>query len=74
MVKGNLHGMHSGGGSPLEKTRQTRMSDSRPVKNRLIPAGAQMMSAWLVHDGCDFVKFVQWCSSHVFCHMAVMYL
>ena len=26
------------------------MSDSTPVKNRLIPAGAQMMSAWLVND------------------------
>ena len=24
------------------------MSDSTPIKNRLIPAGAQMMSAWLV--------------------------
>ena len=28
------------------------MSDSTPVKNRLIPAGAQMMSAWLINDGC----------------------
>ena len=27
------------------------MSDSTPVKNRLIPAGVQMMSAWLVNDG-----------------------
>ena len=34
------------------------MSDSTPVKNGLIPAGAQMMSAWLVNDGCDFMKFV----------------
>ena len=34
------------------------MSDATPIKNRLIPAGAQMMSAWLVNDGCDFVKFV----------------
>ena len=34
------------------------MSDSTPVKNRLIPAGAQMMSAWLINDGCDFMKFV----------------
>ena len=32
------------------------MPDSTPVKNRLIPAGAQMMSAWLVNDGCDFMK------------------
>ena len=23
------------------------------VKNRLIPAGVQMMSAWFVNDGCD---------------------
>ena len=23
-----------------------------------LPAGAQMMSAWLVNDGCDFMKFV----------------
>ena len=29
------------------------MSDSTPVKNRLIPVGIQMMSAWLVNDGCD---------------------
>ena len=26
------------------------MSDLTPVKNKLIPAGAQMMSAWLVND------------------------
>ena len=53
---------------------QTRMSDSTPVKNMLIPAGAQMMSAWLVNDGCDFVKLVKWCLiPYVFCHM-VMYL
>ena len=57
MVKGQLHGMHSGGGSV--KTRESEgMSDSTPVKNELIPAGAQMRSAWLVNDGCDFVKFV----------------
>ena len=43
---------------PSVKRSQTGMSDSTPVKNRLIPAGAQMMSAWLVNDGCDFVKFV----------------
>ena len=24
----------------------------------LIPAGAHMMSAWLVNDGCDFMMFV----------------
>ena len=27
------------------------MSDSTPIKNRLIPAGAEMMSAWLINDG-----------------------
>ena len=32
------------------------MPDSTPVKNGLVPAGAQMMSAWLVNDGCDFMK------------------
>ena len=37
------------------------MSDSTPVKNGLIPAVAQMMRAWLVNAGCDFVKFVKWC-------------
>ena len=26
------------------------MPDSTPVKNGLVPAGAQMMSAWLVND------------------------
>ena len=35
-----------------------QVSDSTPVKNRLIPADVQMMSAWLVNDGCDLVKFV----------------
>ena len=38
---------------------QMRMSDSTPGKNKLIPAVAQMMSAWLVNDGCDFVKLVK---------------
>ena len=35
MVKGQSHGMHSGGGSPFSKNalRQTRMSNSTPVKN-----------------------------------------
>ena len=52
MVKGQSHGMEWNG-----------MSNSTPVKNGLIPAGAQMMvmmmmSAWFVNDGCDFVKFV----------------
>ena len=42
----------------IQTQSQTRMSDSTPVKNRLIPAGAQMMSAWLIKDGCNFVKFV----------------
>ena len=54
MVKGQLHGTHSGGGSPFSKN--SGMYDSTPVKNGLIPAGAKMMSAWLVNDGCDFVK------------------
>ena len=52
--------MHSGGGSPFSKNSlqsQKGMSDSTPVKNGLIPAGAQMRSAWLVNDGCDFMKF-----------------
>ena len=60
MVKGQLHGMHSGGGSPFSKNSCVRrgMSDWTPVKNGLIPAGAQMISGWVVNDGCDFVKFV----------------
>ena len=29
------------------------MSNSTPVKNGLIPAGAQMKSAWLVNDDGD---------------------
>ena len=32
-----------------QMSSMTGMSDSTPVKNRLIPAGAQMMSAWLVN-------------------------
>ena len=42
------------------------MSDSTPVKNRLIPAGAQMMSAWLVNDGCDFMKLLtKYCKTDI---------
>ena len=37
------------------------MSNSTPVKNRLIPVVVQMMSAWFVYDGCYFVKFLKWC-------------
>ena len=54
------------------------MSNSTPVKNGLISAGVQMMSGWLVKDGCDFVKVwfgllgLSGVSSHVFCHMVVM--
>ena len=33
---------------PSKLVSQTGMSDSTPIKNRLILAGAQMMSAWLV--------------------------
>ena len=46
-VRGQLH---SGGGSPFRKklVGQTRMSNSTPVKNGLIPAVVQMMSAWFV--------------------------
>ena len=51
MVRGQLHEMHSGGGSPFSKN----------TKNKLISAVAQMMSAWLVNDGCDFMKLVKWC-------------
>ena len=57
MVKGQLHGMHSG--SPFSKNSCVRREcPIRHVKNELIPAGAQVMSAWLINDGCDFVKFV----------------
>ena len=56
MVSEQLHGMHSGGSSLFSKkiVSQTRMSNSTTVTNRLIPAGVQMMSAWLVNDGCNF--------------------
>ena len=48
-----LHGMHSGGGSPFSKksVSQTKMSNSTPVKNGLISARVQMMSAWLLTMG-----------------------
>ena len=52
MVKGQLHGIHSGGGSPFNKNsdrgRQMRMSDLTPVKNGLISAGVHMMSGSLM--------------------------
>ena len=35
------------------------MSNSTPIKNGLIPAVVQMMSAWLVNNGCNFMKFVE---------------
>ena len=37
------------------------MSNSTPVKNRLIPAVVQVMSVWFVNNGCNFMKFVEWC-------------
>ena len=37
------------------------MSNSTPAKNGLIPAVVQMMSAWLVNNGCNFMKFVERC-------------
>ena len=39
--------------------RQTGMSGSTPVKTGLVPAGAQMMSAWLVNDGCGWLTRIQ---------------
>ena len=33
--------------------------DETPVKNGLIPAVVQMMSAWFVNNGCNFMKFVE---------------
>ena len=42
----------NGGKKTKTKTNQKQIkSDLTPVKNRLVPAGAQM-SAWLVNDGC----------------------
>ena len=35
---------------------QTGMSNATPVKNGLIPAVVQTMSAWVANDGCDFMK------------------
>ena len=51
MVRGQLHGMHSGGGSSFSKNSCVRQEC--PIRHllKLIPAGAQMMSAWLVNDG-----------------------
>ena len=36
------------------------MFNSTLVKNGLIPAVVYMMGAWLVNDGCDFVKLIKW--------------
>ena len=36
-----------------------RMPNSTPVKNGLIPAVVQVMSAWFVNNGYTFMKFVQ---------------
>ena len=50
--------------SEAEKSNRSQVKSHKSLysaaafKNRLIPAGAQMMSAWLVNDGCDFLKFV----------------
>ena len=55
------------------------MSDSTLslVKNGLIPAVVQMMSACFVNNGCNcmkFMKFHEGVSSHVFSHMVVIHL
>ena len=47
MVKGQLHGMHSG--------------TQAPVKNRLVPVIVQVKSAWCVDSECNFMKFVVGC-------------
>ena len=39
---------------------QTRVSDSAPVKNSLVPAIVQA-STWCVDSGCNFMKFVVGC-------------
>ena len=37
------------------------MSNSTPVKNGLILAVDQTMGVWFVNDGCNFMKFIEWC-------------
>ena len=45
---------------PLVKTRESDenvgLDGLIRIENGLIPAGVQMRSAWLVNDGCNFVR------------------
>ena len=68
MIRGQLHRnqMHSGGGSPfIEKkfVSQTRMSNSTPVKNGLIPglftgSGTRLINFFAVMRGYLYMTVV----------------
>ena len=48
MVKRQLHGMHSGGGSPLSKNSRVRRECLIRYLNRLVPEIVQVKSAWFL--------------------------
>ena len=76
MVKGQLHGIHSGGGSPFSKNSCVRREC--PIRHLLKTDWSLRVLRWWVH-GSLTMGAISWSlfsgdSSHVLCHMAVMCL
>ena len=76
MVKGQLHGMHSGCGSPFSKNSWVRREC--PIRHVLKTDWPLRVFRWWVRDSLT-MGAISWSlfsghSSHVFCHMAVMCL
>ena len=80
MVSRQLHGMHSGGGSPFSKNSWVRREC--PIRHLLKTDRSLQVFRWWVHGSLTLVRFreaISWSwlsgvSSHVFCHMVVMHL
>ena len=66
MVRGQLHGMHSGGGSPFSKNSRVRRECPIRLLLKTDNNGLTM--------GAISWSLLSSASSHVFCHTAVMYL
>ena len=51
MVKGQLHGMHSGGGSPFSKLNCAEINDIASVPLGLTRVQQPVRSEWHIQDG-----------------------